>query len=45
MSSRPPASARVRPMLSTMSPTTMIRPNIPMTCAPMIGNTVSAAWW
>ena len=42
MSSRPPASARVRPTASTMSPTTMISPNIPMTCAPMIGKTLSA---
>ena len=45
MSSRPAASAFVRPMLSTRSPTTMIRPNIPMTWAPMIGKTLSAAWW
>ena len=42
MSSSPPASARVRPKRSTRSPTTMISPNIPMTCAPMIGKTLSA---
>ena len=45
ISSSPSISAGVRPIGSTRSPTTMIRPNIPMTWAPMIGNTLSAAWW
>jgi hypothetical protein len=45
ISSRPPASARVRPKRSTRSPTTTIRPNIPITCAPMIGKTFEAPWW
>ena len=40
----PPNSAISRPIRSMMFPTTRISAYMPITCAPMIGNTVCAAW-
>ena len=47
ITSRPPASAGVRPMRSITSPTTITSAYMPTTCAPMIGNTLwpSCPWW
>src|SRR4051794_37555572 len=44
MISSPPASARVRPMRSTTSPTTRTSAYMPNTWAPMMGNTWWPAW-
>ena len=42
--SSPPYSATRRPIRSISRPTTSTSAYIPITCAPMIGNTLCAAW-